>query len=291
MAGAVGVTDETVASRLRRMFEVGAIAMTVVCDSEAIGFPFYALVRGRLGPTTGTVADLVDRLRDRREILAISETTGVADVIINVLASDLHALQDTIASDLRGIGGMRCTSVELVTEVCKQSLGISTLPIPEWSPADFPDPVIALDDLDQKLLRLLATDAHESNREFARRLGVSDGTVRARLARMEDAGLTRVVAMVDPVTLGEIGAVAHVLFTVEDRPDSLIEHLVDDDTVPTVYRCIGSCDVAAIVDAESLDELHRKLSREFRSIDGVESLDVAVVVDVGLHRSHLSHLR
>ncbi len=288
MARAVGVTDETVAARLRRMFEVGAMAMTVVCDWEAIGYPIYALGRGRLGATT--VEQLLAGFGDRREVYAVSETTGAADVVLNLLARDLPSLHELVASDLRGLDGLQSLHVDLVTEVCKQSLGISTLPIPAWSSTEFPDPVLALDDLDHAMLALLATDAHESNREIARRLGVSDGTVRARLARLVDGGLARIVAMVDPVTTGDVGAVALAFFTVDGHPDALIERLVGDEAVPTVYRCVGSCDVAAIIDGETIADIHQKLGRDLKLAPGVRGVDVATVVEVSLHRAHLSRL-
>jgi hypothetical protein len=48
-----------------------------------------------------------------------------------------------------------------------------------------------LDDLDRRILQELGKDARASNRELARRLGVSAPTVAQRIRRMEDVGLIR----------------------------------------------------------------------------------------------------
>jgi len=48
--------------------------------------------------------------------------------------------------------------------------------------------------------------------------------------------------------------------------------------------------VTAVVDAASWDELHARLSRDLRALPGVRHVEVAVVVDVPLHRAHLGRL-
>ncbi|WP_158230629.1 Lrp/AsnC family transcriptional regulator [Mycobacterium sp. shizuoka-1] len=54
-----------------------------------------------------------------------------------------------------------------------------------------------ISDLDRALINRLRIDGRESNRSLAQRLGVNEVTVAARLRRMEDAGIMRVVAVTD----------------------------------------------------------------------------------------------
>jgi DNA-binding Lrp family transcriptional regulator len=288
IAEAVGVTDETVAARLKRMLDTGAMAMTVVVDWLAAGYTAHAIARVRF--TGVSTAEAVKPLFDVDGVFAVSETTGVADAVLHLLAPDVLGLQQLIDTHLRPLDGLSHLSVDIVSDTCKQSLGISTLPMPAWSPSSFPAPVVALDELDERILVEVAADGHESNRELARRLGVSDGTIRARLGRMVSAGLVRVVVMVDPITTADVGAVAHVFFSLDGPPDPLLDQLLPDPRVPTVTRCVGAYDVQAIVDAETPDELHARVSRELRTVPGVRSIDLGVVVDVPLHRAHLGRL-
>jgi DNA-binding Lrp family transcriptional regulator len=288
MAEAVGVTDETVAARLRRMLETGAMAMTAVVDWVATGYGARAVARARFeGIAT---AEAVKPLLDLEAVHAVAETTGAADAVIHLLARDTLELTQLVTDRLRSLDGLSHLTVDVVTETCKQALGITTLPVPAWSPASFPDPVIALDDLDARILEEVAADGHESNRELARRLGVSDGTIRARLARMEGAGLVRIVATVDPVTTGDIGAVAMVFFVVDGPADAVLERLVADPTIASVERCIGTSDIVVVADTATPEELYSRVGRELRTMPGVRSVDVAVVVDVPLHRAHLGRL-
>ena len=57
------------------------------------------------------------------------------------------------------------------------------------------------DDLNQRIIRLLQEDGRAAYDVIAQKLGVSGGTVRNRVARMRDAGMLRIVAVVDPVAV------------------------------------------------------------------------------------------
>ena len=57
------------------------------------------------------------------------------------------------------------------------------------------------DDLNQQIVRLLQDDGRATYDEIGQKLGVSGGTVRNRVTRMRDAGMLRIVAVVDPVAV------------------------------------------------------------------------------------------
>ena len=57
------------------------------------------------------------------------------------------------------------------------------------------------DDLNQKIIRLLQDDGRAAYDVIGQKLGVSGGTVRNRVARMREAGMLRIVAVVDPVAV------------------------------------------------------------------------------------------
>lgn len=54
---------------------------------------------------------------------------------------------------------------------------------------------IELNDLDRRILERLSVDARVSNREIARELGVTEGTIRMRLKRLTDENAIQVVAI------------------------------------------------------------------------------------------------
>lgn len=59
-----------------------------------------------------------------------------------------------------------------------------------------------LDDLDRRILELLAEDARVSNRQLAEQLGVTEGTVRGRLKRLEADQLIRFSAITNVSLIG-----------------------------------------------------------------------------------------
>ncbi len=59
-----------------------------------------------------------------------------------------------------------------------------------------------LDATDERILEALQDDGRRSFRNIAREIGVSEGTVRTRVRRLEAAGALRFLAFVDPSQLG-----------------------------------------------------------------------------------------
>jgi Lrp/AsnC family transcriptional regulator for asnA, asnC and gidA len=63
-------------------------------------------------------------------------------------------------------------------------------------------PARRVDDLDRGIIEALQENGRESFRRIAARLGVSEGTVRARYARLTSEGILQVVAVTNPLGLG-----------------------------------------------------------------------------------------
>ena len=110
------------------------------------------------------------------------------------------------------------------------------------------------DDLNQRIIRLLQDDGRAAYDEIGQQLGVSGGTVRNRVTRMREAGMLRIVAVVDPVAVdyesdamlgirtapgvapGEVArrldpfpAVVYIMW-VSGRFDLLVEVVCDEET-------------------------------------------------------------
>ena len=60
---------------------------------------------------------------------------------------------------------------------------------------------LPFDDLNQRIIRLLQDDGRAAYDVIGQKLGVSGGTIRNRVARMREAGMLRIVAVVDPVAV------------------------------------------------------------------------------------------
>jgi Lrp/AsnC family transcriptional regulator for asnA, asnC and gidA len=60
----------------------------------------------------------------------------------------------------------------------------------------------SIDKLDRQIIAALARDGRMSYRELARSLDVAEGTVRARMQRLQEEDLVRVTLVGNPLTLG-----------------------------------------------------------------------------------------
>jgi Lrp/AsnC family transcriptional regulator for asnA, asnC and gidA len=59
-----------------------------------------------------------------------------------------------------------------------------------------------LDRIDQEIIQELQKDGRRSYREISRKLGVTEGTIRARVRNLRNNGVIKIEAVVDPSKLG-----------------------------------------------------------------------------------------
>ena len=71
-----------------------------------------------------------------------------------------------------------------------------------------------LDDTDKSIVEYLSLDARTSNRKIATALGITEGTVRARIKRMEEEKLIRITAVTN-IDRFRDGALAYIWIEVE----------------------------------------------------------------------------
>lgn len=288
LAAAVGLTDETVAARLRRLRDDAVLATTVVVDAGVAGYEVEAIVR--VSVRGQPFRDIVDGLAESPCALAITEMSGCCDGVISAVAGDLGELREFVTGSIRALPGVSDLSVDLVTADLKTPEAIVTLPIPEWDPDDLPAPRVDLDDLDRNLIRELIRDGHLSNTEIARRVNVSDATVRRRVQQLEDSGLVRVVAAIDPVVTGDVSAVAFAFLETSGLHDRTVAELRDRSDVLTAYSTLGSADIVLLIGSSNDNALAAMASHDLAALPGVQGATMAFGSEVLHHRGYLTRL-
>jgi DNA-binding Lrp family transcriptional regulator len=137
-----------------------------------------------------------------------------------------------------------------------------------------------LDDLDLELIRLLREDGRASNRDLARALGTSEGTVRSRIRRLSDANIMRVVAIADFEAAGNEFFVT-VLVRVEGRPvKEVARDMARHPATISVGIVAGRFDIVASCLARDKDHLVRLIADDLGTIPGVQTIETAVALDV-----------
>ena len=130
-------------------------------------------------------------------------------------------------------------------------------------------PARALDETDRALIAELQRDARQSNQSIADALGVSEGTVRSRIRRLEEEGVVRITTIQNLEALGEQAA-AYLWITCDrSRIDELGRKIADEPGVGFTAATLGRADLLAIVFRESPGELVRFVDEVVKRLPGV----------------------
>ncbi|MFB7455934.1 Lrp/AsnC family transcriptional regulator [Streptomyces sp. NPDC056188] len=139
-----------------------------------------------------------------------------------------------------------------------------------------------LDDLDHAIITALEQDGRRAFREIARSLGVSEGTVRARFRRLEEAGVLKIAAFADPGRF-RAGRLALLFLRVApEHHEAVVAALCARSEVSYVSTMLGRLDVFAQVLVADDNELWTFLQREVRPLEGV--LETEAVLEVAVHK-------
>lgn len=137
-----------------------------------------------------------------------------------------------------------------------------------------------LDETDQRIIELLRENGRLPYRAIARDLDITEATVRARVRRLEDANVLRVVAVTDLEAAG-YGMLLAVGVQVENRaPEAVARDIAGIAEVFSVNVVVGAQDIEVLMVAEDQDALHHLLHERLARVDGVRRLTPALAVDV-----------
>src|SRR5262249_19968701 len=117
------------------------------------------------------------------------------------------------------------------------------------------DPLAQLDAVDRAILGALQTDGRRAFREIARDLSVSEGTVRARVRRLEESGVLRILAFVDPSRLGDALTAILNIRVASARHEAVAAELSGWDAVQYASSVLGRYDISLQVLVASVAEL------------------------------------
>jgi Lrp/AsnC family transcriptional regulator for asnA, asnC and gidA len=147
-----------------------------------------------------------------------------------------------------------------------------------------------VDDVDLAIVKELQKNGRSSNREVARVLGLSEGTIRQRLKKLEAAKAMRLGLVTDSTALGQTAA-AYVRIKARPRDAKAIAmKIADFPCCAFVGLTVGRYDIVAFISASTREELVRVVDAEIAVMKGVLQLDVREPVGYAKHRFDLIHI-
>ena len=258
------------------MQERRILGISAIFDWEAAGYKWdvrlYVDVEGR------PITEVAERLASLPSVRWVMLVFGIADIVVHAQLSDRDASVDFLTREVAATDGVRRVAVDVNLEVLKYAINFARVPVPR-SALEFPAPVVELDELDYSIIEAVVADGRQSNREIARQLGTSDGTVRIRLRRLEEAGLMRISGQTDPYVTGEVAAWAYVGIDVYGT--SLREvgaALVAMPEILILTVSSGRHDLVALVVASHRSVLIDVILGDIRAIEGVRATDTSEII-------------
>ena len=147
-----------------------------------------------------------------------------------------------------------------------------------------------LDDLDRQLIEVLARDARVSNRKIAGDLGVTEGTVRGRIKRLQQDGLIAFTA----ITGFEMGTRARLAFiNVQADVDRVREVAREISAIPginAVLITMGLFNITAMCLVDELDVLVEIAGDQILALSGVHHVETSIAVKTTKYNARMAKI-
>lgn len=136
-----------------------------------------------------------------------------------------------------------------------------------------------MDEIDYKIIKELQENGRRSYKEIAKKLKISDGTVRLRTERMIKENLIRIRALVDPFKF-ENGIYALIGINLERRGHAeKMKQISGLKGVVSVLNATGRYDLLIELFVRSKKELTEFLVTEISKVKGIQATETYVYLD------------
>jgi DNA-binding Lrp family transcriptional regulator len=291
LAATAGVSKATAASRVRRLIKAGVVRVTAVFDVDAAGFQWQ--VNCYIKSTGVPARDIAKELAVLPSTWAVMGALGRSDVVAVFMFADKAQMVSFFTEQLPTVDGVAQFECDLVmrplwyeplaTNLIVHDPNASLIDLDV--PIRFPNSVVDVDALDEAIIKTLRADGRRSNRRIGQELGVSEGTIRSRIKRLQEANLMRIVAWVDPEALDQTGHVLYLRLRLQSvDPRSAAIELAKISRVTSTSATIGWPSVTLMAVAKDRRE-SRDILAAVRAVAGVIDVDLHELVDIHFYRS------
>ena len=135
----------------------------------------------------------------------------------------------------------------------------------------------SLDDTDYKIIDLLQIDGRMANTVIAKKLGISESTVRSRLARLIGEDIVQIVAVSNPFKLGYETTGIFKLKVDIKKMDAVIKALKEIKSVWFIIHTTGDSDLYAEFVTESIEALNDLLYSKIYKISIIYMIFVYIL--------------
>jgi DNA-binding Lrp family transcriptional regulator len=149
---------------------------------------------------------------------------------------------------------------------------------------------IQLDELDRQLIDLLARDARVSNRKIATELGVTEGTVRGRIKRLQQDRLISFTAITG-LQMASKSQLAFIRVQAEvEQTREVARRIAEMAQINAVLITMGSFNILAMTLFDELEDLVEVASDRILSIPGVHHVETSIAVKTMKYNARIARI-
>jgi len=131
------------------------------------------------------------------------------------------------------------------------------------------------DSLDKRIIEILRKDARCPFVDIASQVGVSEGTIRSRVRKMNEEGVIRGYTV--KTSSKNVKALVEIRIDVKTDTETIANELTEYEGVSEVFEVTGDQDIIAIVDVESSQQLNEIIER-VRHYDSITSTRTRLIL-------------
>ena len=296
VARKAGVSRHVAGRRLRSLLDRKLVSIMAFTNPRALGYRTLAITGVRVTP--GSLHPVADRLKALPNVLLVVTSTGQNDIIILSMFADATGLTAFLTRELGGIPGISSNETMIVLDWWVRRSFLSDL---QWKKMSFspevrlasprPDehgmpgepgadgPDLGADRVDLAILREIEQAPTQSVATLARKVGISRPNATARLGRLLNEEITRVVGFVTPFRMGYPTAA---MIGIRVAPNNTEAVLARVRSLPGVYwvaSVAGRYDLLALVVWPDPIALSRFLGTQLGVIPGVTDIETNIFMD------------
>lgn len=142
-----------------------------------------------------------------------------------------------------------------------------------------PEDLFFLDDIDRKIIEFLKKDGRMSYKDIARKLKVSDGTIRFRTNRLIKNNILKISASINPFVFDNC-ITALIGVKLEKRThEKTMKKISDLKGVVSVMNATGNFDLLVEVFTGTRKELNTFLVEDLFKIEGIRATETFIYLD------------
>ncbi|HET9171036.1 MAG TPA: Lrp/AsnC family transcriptional regulator [Actinospica sp.] len=293
LAAVLGVTDQTVTRRYRRLRSDGIMRVIGIPAAARVGL-FQSRLRLQCVP--GSASAVADALARRPDISWVAINAGGAEVACMTRSRSREERDALLLHKL--------PRTRQVTAVSAQSIlhayiggplrwrGLDELSAEQVTALERPvtpgRESVEFDDADRAMLALLSRDGRTGYPDLARAAGRSESTVRRRLEQLRESGVVFYDVDVLPASLGFFAEAALYVTVAPAALERAGLALASHSEVPYAAATTGSSNLFAVVLARDLTGLYEYMTRRIGEIEGVVQMEVVPVLRTVKHEGLLT---